>query len=51
MDAFEAIHPVPAAWLRDSDLALFVSAYVRRLVDRHYAARTVSDCACLIRDW
>ncbi len=38
MDAFESFHPVPAAWLRDSDLAPFIPAYVRRLVDRHYAA-------------
>ena len=41
MDAFESFHPVPAAWLRDSDLAPFIPAYVRRLVDRHYAASTV----------
>lgn len=41
MDAFESFHPVPAAWLRDSDLAPFVPTYVRRLVDRHYAASTV----------
>lgn len=41
MNAFKSIHPVPAAWLRDSDLAAFVPAYVRRLVDRHYAANTV----------
>ena len=30
MDAFESFHPVPAAWLRDSDLAPFVPTYVRR---------------------
>jgi site-specific recombinase XerD len=41
MDAFNSIHPVPAAWLHDSDLAAFVPAYVRRLVDRHYAVSTV----------
>lgn len=41
MDAFESFHPVPAAWLRDSDLAPFISAYICRLVDRHYAANTV----------
>jgi site-specific recombinase XerD len=41
MDAFDSFHPVPAAWLRDSDLAPFIPAYVRRLVDRHYAASTV----------
>ena len=41
MDAFKSFHPLPAAWLRDSDLAPFIPAYVRRLVDRHYAANTV----------
>lgn len=41
MDAFDSLHPVPAAWLRDSDLAPFLPAYASRLVDRHYAARTV----------
>ena len=41
MDAFESFHPVPAAWLRDSDLAPFIPAYVCRLVERHYAANTV----------
>ena len=41
MDAFESFHPVPAAWLRDSDLAPFVPAFVRRLIDRHYAASTL----------
>jgi site-specific recombinase XerD len=41
VDAFESFHPVPAAWLRDSDLAPFVPAYVRHLVDRHYAVNTV----------
>jgi arylamine N-acetyltransferase len=41
MDAFESFHPVPAAWLRDSDFAPFIPAYVGRLVDRHYAATTV----------
>lgn len=41
MYALDSLHPVPAAWLRDSDLAPFVPAYVRRLVHRHYAANTV----------
>jgi site-specific recombinase XerD len=41
MDAFESLHPVPAAWLHDSDLAPFASAYVSRLVDRGYATNTV----------
>lgn len=41
MDAFESFHPVPAAWLRESDLAPLIPAYVCRLVSRHYAANTV----------
>ena len=48
MDAFESLHPVPAAWLRDSDLAPFVSAYVRRLVDRGYAPSTVRMYVCAV---
>lgn len=40
MDAHAHLHPVPAAWLQDSDLAQFASAYVRRLIDRRYAQRT-----------
>jgi hypothetical protein len=34
MDAFDFIHPVPAAWLQASTLAPFVQAYWRRLVER-----------------
>lgn len=41
MDALDSLHPVPAAWLRDSDLAPFVPTYMQRLVERHYAANTV----------
>lgn len=41
MDTFDSFHPVPAAWLRDSDLAPFVPGYVHRLIDRRYAASTV----------
>jgi site-specific recombinase XerD len=41
VDAFDSIHPAPAAWLRDSDLAPFLPTYIRRLVDRHYATTTV----------
>jgi site-specific recombinase XerD len=41
MDLLDPLHPVPAAWLGDSDLAPLVPAYVRRLVDRNYAANTV----------
>lgn len=45
MYALESIHPLPAAWLRDSDLAPFIPTYVRRLVDRHYAVNTVRQYA------
>ena len=31
MDAFESFHPVPAAWLRDSDLAPFVPSRPRNI--------------------
>ena len=41
MDAFAFIHPVPAAWLRNSDLAPFIPAYWRGLIDQQYAANTV----------
>lgn len=41
MDELDSLHPVPATWLRDSDLAPFVPAYVQRLVNRHYAANTI----------
>lgn len=41
MDAFDSIHPTPAAWLRASVLAPFVPAYWRRLIERRYASVTV----------
>lgn len=41
MDALKSLHPVPAAWLRNSDLAPFVPAYMQRLVERQYATNTV----------
>ncbi len=41
MDELDSLHPVPATWLRDSDLAPFVPAYVQQLFNRHYAANTV----------
>ena len=41
MDAFESFHPAPATWLRESDLAPLIPAYVSRLVNRHYAASSV----------
>jgi hypothetical protein len=41
MDAFESFHPLPAAWLRESDIAPLIPAYVCRLVNRHYAASSV----------
>lgn len=41
MDAFDSFHPVPAAWLRDSDLAPCIPAYTSRLVERHYEVATM----------
>jgi site-specific recombinase XerD len=41
VEAIEHIHSMSAVWLRDSDLAPYVCAYVDHLVDRHYAANTV----------
>ena len=49
METFESIHPVPAAWLRDSDLAPFVPAYVHRLLERRYAHGTVRAYVCWSR--
>lgn len=46
MDAFAFIHPVPAAWLRSSDLAPFIPAYWRGLIDQQYAANTVRAYLC-----
>jgi site-specific recombinase XerD len=40
MDSIASIHPVPAAWLRDSDLAPFMPAYWRGLVEQRYSAGT-----------
>ena len=40
MDTFASLHPVPAAWLRDSALAPHISAYWHRLVQRGYADHT-----------
>jgi site-specific recombinase XerD len=46
MDALTLIHPVPAAWLRDSALSSFVSAYWRSFVEQHYAAGTTRQYLC-----
>ena len=46
MDAFDSIHPVPAAWLRASSLAPFVPAYWCRLVERRYAQNTARAYLC-----
>jgi integrase len=46
MDAFDSLHPVPAAWLRASVLAPFVPAYWCRLVERRYAPSTVRVYLC-----
>jgi integrase len=48
MDAFESIHPVPAAWLRASVLAPFVPAYWCRLIEGRYATRTARMYMCCI---
>jgi site-specific recombinase XerD len=40
MEAFDSIHPTPAAWLRNSTLAPFVPVYWRYLTERRYAERT-----------
>jgi len=40
MDTFAFLHPVPAAWLRDSALAPHIPAYWQRLVLRGYADHT-----------
>lgn len=41
MGAIESFHPVPAGWLRDSDLAPFIPSYLSRLVQQRYAPNTV----------
>ena len=46
MDALTLIHPVPAAWLRDSALAPFVPAYRQSLVEHRYAAGTTRQYLC-----
>jgi integrase len=48
MDVFDSIHPVPAQWLRDSDLAPFVAAYRCRLVERRYAPATARMYLCAV---
>ena len=48
MDAFDSIHPVPAAWLRASALAPYVPAYWGRLVARRYAPGTVRMYLCSV---
>ena len=46
MDAFDSIHPVPAAWLRASALAPYVRAYWCRLIERRYASNTARAYLC-----
>ena len=48
MDALAAIHPVPADWLRNSDLAKFVPTYCQRLVARRYADQTQRAYVCCV---
>jgi integrase/recombinase XerD len=46
MDAFDSIHPLPAAWLRASALAPYVPAYWCRLIERRYAPNTARMYLC-----
>lgn len=46
MDALASIHHVPASWLRNSDLAPFISAYWHRLIERRYADETARVYLC-----
>src|SRR5438477_11144880 len=48
MDAFDSIHPTPAAWLRTSALAPFVPAYWHRLTERRYAPSTRRVYLCCV---
>lgn len=48
MDALDSIHHVPASWLRNSDLASFVPAYWRGLVDQRYADQTARVYLCCV---
>jgi len=48
MEAFDFIHPTPAAWLRAGALAPFVPAYWRRLTERRYAPATVRAYLCCL---
>lgn len=54
MDALASIHPVPAAWLRDSVLAPYMPAYWRDLRERRYAgntARAYVHCVAHFARW
>ena len=46
MDAFDSIHPLPAAWLRASALAPYVPAYWCRFIERRYAPNTARTYLC-----
>ena len=48
MDALASIHPVPAGWLRNSDLVKFVPTYCQRLVARRYADQTQRVYVCCV---
>ena len=54
MDAFDSIHPLPAAWLRAGTLAPFVQTYWRRLIEQRYApntARAYLYCVAHFAHW
>ena len=48
MDAKLSIHPTPAAWLRESDLAGYVPAFREYLAKRQYAAHTQRLYLCCV---
>lgn len=49
MDAFESFHPVPAAWLRESDLAPLIP-YTRVHILRHTLASRVLETGGTLKD-
>lgn len=46
MNAFASIHHVPASWLHNSDLAPFIPAYWRGLIEQGYADSTARVYLC-----
>ncbi len=48
MDAFDSIHPVPAGWLRNSDLGAYETPYRSHLVCQGYRPDTVRVYTCCV---